>query len=161
MPAVWRLTKTRYVSSAWDGEAARRLGGRWNSVGTAVVYTSATLALALVETLVHLPSDVLPAFTAIPVEFDEFDDAMVTSLAGKDLPDDWRVTAPPSSTMAIGDRWVESGRSLALKVPSVVVPTEFNYVLNPAHADFGRLRVGTPAPFPFDERLLRDAPKGD
>jgi len=126
-----------------------------------VVYTSATLALALVETLVHLPSDVLPAFTAIPVEFDEFDDAMVTSLAGKDLPDDWRVTAPPSSTMAIGDRWVESGRSLALKVPSVVVPTEFNYVLNPAHADFGRLRVGTPAPFPFDERLLRDAPKGD
>lgn len=154
MLTAWRLTKTRYVRSAWDGEAARRLGGRWNNAGTAVVYTSATLALALVETLVHLPSDVLPAFTAIPCGFDA---AMVTTIAEEELPDDWRVTPPPSSTMAIGDEWVRSGRSLALKVPSVVVPTEYNYLLNPAHVDFARVRIGAPSPFPFDERLLRKA----
>lgn len=157
MPTAWRLIKTRYVRSAWDGEAARRLGGRWNNVGTAVVYTSATLALALVETLVHLPSDLLPAFTAIPVTFDA---AMVTPLAEGDLPDDWRVTPAPSSTMAIGDDWVRRGRSVALKVPSVVVPTEYNYVLNPAHVDFARVRIGDPAPFPFDERLLRNVRSG-
>ena len=150
MPTAWRLIKTRYVDSAWDGEAARRAGGRWNSPGTAVVYTSATLALALVEVLVHLRSDVLPTFTAIPVEFEA---SMVAALTRPELPRDWKATPPPSSTMVLGDRWVESGRSVALKVPSVVVPTEHNYVLNPAHTDFRRLRIGTPTAFPFDERL--------
>jgi RES domain-containing protein len=75
MPSAWRLTKTRYLATAWDGEGARTSGGRWTSVGTAVVYTSATLSLALVETLVHVPSGVLPAYTAVPIEFD---DSLVT-----------------------------------------------------------------------------------
>ncbi len=50
MPSAWRLTKTRFLPTAWDGEGARRSGGRWNSTGTAVVYASSTLSLALVET---------------------------------------------------------------------------------------------------------------
>jgi RES domain-containing protein len=147
---AWRLTKTRYLAAAWDGEGARRAGGRWNSVGTAVVYTSATLSLALAETLVHLPGGVLPAYTAIPVRFEE---ALVSVLEEKDVPADWTKSPPPASTQAIGDAWVSSKRTAVLRVPSVVVPVEFNYLLNPAHPDFRRAAIGAPVPFPFDPRL--------
>ncbi len=150
MPSAWRLTKARYLSTAWDGEGARRSGGRWNSAGTAVVYTSATLSLALVETLVHLPSGVLPAFAAVRVQID---DSLITALEDSVLPRDWRNDPAPASTRSIGDAWVLSGTSAALRVPSVVVPMEFNYVLNPRHPDFARVVVGTPLPFPFDPRL--------
>lgn len=150
MPTAWRLTKTKHLATAWDGEGAKRSGGRWNSVGTPVVYTSGSLSLALVETLVHITSDVLPAYTAVPVEFDE---SLVTALEAKDLPLNWRESPAPSSTQELGDAWVMAGRSLALRVPSVVVPVEFNYVLNPKHTDFAGVRIGAPMTFPFDPRL--------
>ncbi len=114
------------------------------------MYTSATLSLALVETLVHLPSGVLPAFVAVPLEID---DALVTLLEDKDLPVDWRSDPAPLSTRVVGDAWVRAGTSAALRVPSVVVPTEFSYVLNPGHPGFARVVIGTPMPFPFDPRL--------
>lgn len=152
MPSAWRLTKTKYLASAWDGKGARQAGGRWNSVGTAAVYTSSTLSLALAETLVHLSAGVLPAYTAIPIEFD---DALVSILEPDDVPKNWNVDPPPASTQAIGDAWVSAGRSAVLRVPSVVVPVEFNYVLNPKHPDFPSARVGAPWPFPFDPRLFK------
>ena len=150
MPTAWRLTKTKHLATAWDGEGAKRAGGRWNSVGTAVVYASANLSLALVEILVHITSDALPAYTAVPVEFDE---SLVTALAAKELPPNWKESPAPSSTQALGDAWVMAGRSVALRVPSVVVPVESNYLLNPKHIDFARVRIGSPMPFPFDPRL--------
>ena len=150
MPSAWRLTKTRYLATAWDGEGARTSGGRWTSVGTAVVYTSATLSLALVETLVHVPSGVLPAYTAVPIEFD---DSLVAVVDTADLPPNWKDQPAPPETRAIGDSWVGSSKSALLRVPSVVVPSEFNYVVNPRHPDFGRIRIGAPMPFPFDPRL--------
>jgi RES domain-containing protein len=149
---AWRLTKTRYLESAWDGEGARQKGGRWNSVGTPVVYVSATLSLALTEQLVHVDAGILPAFMAIPVEFDE---SLVSVLEPKDLPSDWQSHPPPRSTQAIGDKWVSSAESAMLRVPSVVVPVESNYVVNPGHSDFRRLRIGKPVGFPLDSRLLR------
>jgi RES domain-containing protein len=155
VPRAWRLTKTRYLATAWDGEGARRAGGRWNSVGTAVVCASGTLSLALVETLVHLPSGILPAYSAQPVEFDN---SLLSVLEDADLPSDWRDDPPPVSTRAIGDSWTVAGRSVVLRVPSVVVPTEFSYVFNPRHADFTRVRIGAPLVFPFDSRLAR--PRG-
>ena len=150
MPTAWRLTKTRFLAAAWDGEGARRNGGRWNSVGSAVVYTAATLSLALVETLVHLPSGILPAYSAQPADFDE---SLMVILEDEGLPADWRMDPLPASTRAIGDEWVHAGTSAVLRVPSVVVPIEFNYILNPKHADFAQVTIGTPMPFPFDPRL--------
>jgi len=150
MLSAWRLTKTKLIAGAWDGEGARKSGGRWNSVGIAVVYTSGTLSLALVEVLVHLPSGILPAYSAVRVDFD---DSMVTAVGPRDLPANWRDYPPPPDTKAIGDLWVAQGSSLVLRVPSVIVPTEFNYVLNPAHPAFADLTIGEPMPFPFDPRL--------
>ncbi|HWW94325.1 MAG TPA: RES family NAD+ phosphorylase [Vicinamibacteria bacterium] len=150
MLGAWRLTKTKYLSTAWDGEGAKRSGGRWNNSGTTVVYTSATLSLALVEILVHVTSGLLAAYTAVPIELEE---SLVTTLEDKDLPANWKDDPPPAATRAIGDDWVLAGKSAALRVPSVVVPVEFNYLLNPRHSDFGRVSVGVAMPFPFDPRL--------
>ena len=143
MPTAWRLAKTRYLATAWDGEGARRTGGRWNSVGTAVVYASGTLSLALVETLVHLPSGILPAYSA---QRAYFDDSLMAILEDANLPPDWRRDPAPASSRAIGDAWAAAGRSAVLKVPSVVVPMEFNYLLNPRHRDFTRVTIGLPVP---------------
>ena len=156
MLVAWRLSKSKYLSSAWDGEGARKSGGRWNSVGVPVVYTSATLSLTLVETLVHLPVGVLPAFSAIPIRFDE---SLVVALPPDDLPPNWKDHPPPPETQAIGDRWVSDAKSPVLRVPSVVVPHEFNYVLNPVHPDFGRISIGAAIPFPFDPRIPLPEPK--
>jgi RES domain-containing protein len=152
LTAAWRLVKTRFLAGAWDGEGARAAGGRWNSVGVPVVYVSSTLSLALVEVLVHLPAGLLAAYAAVPVSFD---DTQADALPDADLPADWREVPPPRSTRAIGDRFVAGGRALALRVPSVVVPSESNYVLNPAHPAFASLVIGAPVAFPFDPRLVR------
>jgi len=150
MLSAWRLTKTKLLSGAWDGQGARRSGGRWTSVGIAVVYTSGTLSLALVEVLVHLPSGILPAYSAVRVDLDE---SMVAAVEPTGLPANWRDYPPPAETKAIGDRWIAEGSSLVLKVPSVIVPSEFNYILNPSHPAFADVSIGDPMPFPFDPRL--------
>ena len=151
MPSAWRLIKTKYLSTAWDGAGARKAGGRWNAPGVAVVYTSGSLSLALVEVLVHLPADILPAYSAARVEFD---DSLLTILVPAHLPKGWKDSPPPPATQAIGAAWVAAADSAVLRVPSVVVPGEFNFLLNPAHPDFARIRIGAPTAFPFDPRLL-------
>jgi RES domain-containing protein len=153
MPSAWRLLKTKLVAGAWDGEGARIFGGRWNSPGVRIVYTSQSLSLALVEVLVHLQeSAVLIAYSSIRVEFDE---TLMTDVDPADLPPNWREFPAPPETRAIGDAWVADARSVVLRVPSAVVPVEFNYLVNPQHSDFGLLRVGPMMQFPFDPRLHR------
>ena len=151
MLSAWRLTKTKHLASAWDGQGPKRFGGRWNSVGVPVVYTSGTISLALVEVLVHLTSRALPSYSAILVEFEE---SLVYAVGAKELPQKWRDHPAPAGTRAVGDQWVADGRSAVLRVPSVVVPNEYKYVLNPNHPDFRQIRIGTPIAFPFDPRLL-------
>lgn len=148
MPTCWRLTKTRHLSSAWTG--ARRVGGRWNSPGIPVVYASEALSLALVEVLVHLPPGLLPSYSAIPARYEA---GLTLTLSLEALADDWRSSPPPTSTQAVGDAWARERRSAILRVPSVVIPQEWNLVINPAHPDFPRLEIDAPLPFPFDPRL--------
>ncbi len=152
MPSAWRIVKTKHLANAWDGEAAALFGGRWNSPNQRAVYAFATLSLALVEILVHLPGGLLPAFSAIPVEFDE---TMLTRLALEEVPDNFQADPPPGETMAIGDAWLRSASSAVLGVPSAVVPIERNYLFNPRHADFAMVRIGAAEAFPFDGRLAR------
>jgi RES domain-containing protein len=152
MPSSWRLTKTKHLSTAWDGEGAKKAGGRWNSPGVAVIYTSGSLSLALVEILMHLTGEILPAYSAVRVEFEE---SLIRIVAPAALPANWRDSPPPPETQAIGDRWVADLTSVVLQVPSVVVPDELNYVLNPSHPDFRRVTIGPPSAFPFDARLRR------
>ncbi len=151
MPRAWRLTKTKYLASAWDGEGARKSGGRWNSPGVAVVYVSQNLSLALLEVLVHLSeSSIFPAYSTIPVDFDE---DLVTDLELTNLPATWRDNPAPPEVRAFGDEWVAAATNPILRVPSTLVPREFNYLLNPAHPDSHLIRIGEAQSFPFDPRL--------
>jgi RES domain-containing protein len=151
MPEAWRIVKEKHAGTAFTGEGAAKTGGRWNSRGVAVVYTSGTKALAALENLVHLNPPVLFSYGAIRIEFEEKFVARVT-LA--DLPPDWRVEPPPVSTKRFGDAWVRAGTSAILALPSVIISGELNFLLNPAHADFNRIVRGTPEAFAFDPRLL-------
>jgi RES domain-containing protein len=72
----------------------------------------------------------------------------------KRVPDDWRAVPAPASTRAFGDAWIASGNSVVMRVPSVVTPGEFNYLINLRHLDFNRLKIGSPELFSFDRRLL-------
>ena len=151
MTRAWRIVREDHRSAAFDGEGAWLFGGRWNSRGTRIVYTSITLSLAALETLVHLNPPVAFKYVAIPIEFDE---AIVETVAAMDLPADWNEEPPPPSTAEIGDRWVRESRSAVLKLPSVIISAELNYLLNPGHSDFKRIRIGKPMPFSFDPRLI-------
>lgn len=148
---AWRLVKKKHAATAFDGEGARLFDGRWNSAGTRLVYTSGTLSLAALENLVHLNPPVSFQLVSIPIEFDT---ALVEKITLAALPPDWLEEPPPPSTAGIGDRWVKQARSAVLQLPSVIIPAESNYLLNPAHPDFKKIRIGKPAPFSFDPRLL-------
>jgi RES domain-containing protein len=151
MRRAWRIVKERRAATAFDGEGAWLFGGRWNSRGTRVVYTSATLSLAALESLVHLNPPVAFRYMAIPVEFEE---ALVEAINLDSLPAEWTEEPPPPSTMGIGDLWVRESRSAVLELPSVIIQAEPNYLLNPAHPDFKKIALGKPVPFSFDPRLL-------
>jgi RES domain-containing protein len=149
MRQAWRIVKEKHAATAFNGDGARLNGGRWNSVGTSVVYTSGSMALAALESLVHLNPRVTFKFVAI---FIEFDDALMEEVAA--LPADWREEPPPLATKEIGDLWVQCARSAVLKLPSVIIPSEPNYLLNPAHPDFKKIVIGRFDPFSFDPRLI-------
>jgi RES domain-containing protein len=151
MRRAWRIVKERHAADAFDGEGARLHGGRWNSRGTRLVYASATLSLAALENLVHLVPPISFRFVAFRVEFSE---SLVESVPVPGLPVDWTEEPPSRSTQGIGDRWVREARSAVLEVPSVLIPGESNYLINPAHPEFGRLKIGTAEPFAFNPRLL-------
>lgn len=152
MPVAWRLVRESHAEAAFTGEGAAKYGGRWNSRGRHVVYASASLSLAALETLVHLVHPVTIRYAAFRVEFDE---ALLEQFPPGRLPSDWDAYPPGPASMAVGDEWLREARSAVLAVPSVIVAHERNYLLNPAHADFGKIAVARPEPFAFDPRLLR------
>jgi len=149
MRQAWRIVKEKHAATAFSGEGARLYGGRWNSVGTSVVYTSGSKALAALESLVHLNPPVIFRYVAIPIAFA---DALVEKAAG--LPADWTEEPPPPATKDIGDLWVKEARSAVLELPSVIIPGEPNFLLNPTHPDFKKIVIGKSEPFSFDPRLL-------
>jgi RES domain-containing protein len=150
---VWRLTKTRYASSAFDGEGPRLYGGRWNSRGTRMTYASNNSALAVLEVLVHMTgSGAFPGYSLVTASLD---DGLVEDLETSSLPRDWTVSPVPPEVQGVGDAWIRSGRSLALRVPSVLVSDSHNILINPAHPSVARLTVDSVEPFQFDPRLLR------
>jgi RES domain-containing protein len=151
MPRVWRIVKHRHAENAFDGEGARRNGGRWNGKGVPMVYCAESASLAVLEMLVHVgAASLLPAYSLATAEVA---DELIDRLGEDELPPAWRCSPPPSELQLLGDEWVASGRSAALAVPSVVVPWETNYLLNPAHPQFDAIRLETPRRFDLDERL--------
>lgn len=149
----YRIFERKHAATALSGEGARLYGGRWNSPGTSIVYASTSFALALLEMLVNARIVFAPPNTAY-VSIDVPDDAPVETLDAAGLPVDWFEYPAPVDCQNIGDAWVLGGASLGLLVPSAVARIEYNLLVNPAHADFRRLRVSDIANAPVDARLL-------
>lgn len=147
---VWRLCLRQHATP--DGEGARLFGGRWNPPGTAVVYASATLSLATLEYLVNLDSDLLPEHL-VALSADIPSDLEIQPVTIADLPANWQEYPGPDTLCAIGVAWAAIRHTAILSVPSVVIPEERNYLLNPAHPQFAHIRWSEPAPFRFDPRL--------
>lgn len=150
MRTVWRLCAARHARTALSGEGARLFGGRWSDKGVPLVYASSTLALAVVEILVHV--DEVPAdFVAIRVDIPE--EVEIERLSSRRLPRDWRVHPAPARLQRIGTEWARGRRALALEVPSAVIPQEHNVLINPLHPHRDLLVVHKPLRFAFDRRL--------
>lgn len=151
---TWRITPARYQDAAFNGEGAKEYGGRFNRVGTPMVYTSESLALATLELLTKINSRSRAAGrVCLPVRFDE---AQVLVRDEDDLPEGWDARPYGPASQKIGDAWVCSQASLVLRVPSIVVPREYNYLINPRHPDASDLEIGKPELLDLDPRILSD-----
>ena len=152
---AFRLCRSSYP--AYDGEGARRVGGRWNSKGVRVLYMSENRSLAVLEVLVHLSGTLPDKYLLGAADIPE--DVAIERIADKDLPEGWSALSPREqvATRLLGDAWVAQQRSAVLSVPSVILG-ERNYVLNPAHSDFARIEFAQPETFRFDLRLISREP---
>lgn len=149
---VFRLSKAEF-SKDLSGAGAQKSGGRWNSKGVAILYTSQSRALCTTEIAVHTPLGNLPTnYQIITIEIN--DDVLVEELKVENLPQNWRTFPHSFSTQEIGDNFVKSANSLVLKVPSVVVAGEYNFLINPNHTDFKEIKIVSIDGFNFDERLF-------
>jgi RES domain-containing protein len=151
---VYRVFRRKHAATAFSGEGARRYGGRWNSVGRAVVYTSTTFSLALLELMVNTSSARIPPdMVYVPVDIP--DDVLPEVLQIGQLPKNWFDFPAPPECHAAGDSWLQRGATVALVVPSAVARIERNVLLNPAHPDFAHLIVGNVEAVAIDNRLKR------
>jgi RES domain-containing protein len=152
---VWRIVQRRLASHAFSGDGARRYGGRWNSPGIAVVYTAQSQSLAALEILVHIDSgELLQNYNAIPITVDE---SLIMRTDASTLPRNWRAYPSTKATRLLGDTWLIEEKTAVLQVPSAVIPTESNFLLNPGHRDFCKLTAGKSIAFKFDSRLARNS----
>ncbi|MEX0720738.1 MAG: RES family NAD+ phosphorylase [Balneolaceae bacterium] len=148
---LFRITRKKYAGDL-SGEGARIYGGRWNRKGVSVIYTSGHESLAALEVLTHtsiadIPKDLEMLVLFVP------DDIRCEEVSAEDLPENWRVYPAPQHLAEIGIKWALYKNSLLLKVPSVIIPTEFNYLINPIHPDFSKVSIKEIRAFSFDDRL--------
>ncbi|MEO6035953.1 MAG: RES domain-containing protein [Verrucomicrobiota bacterium] len=151
MASGWRIVPENRARDAFVGEGARLFGGRWNSPGVAIVYGSQHKSLAALELLVHFNPITPNRFKVFQFQIP---DSLIESVSMRNLPVDWRQEPPPPAVQQFGNAWAKGLRSAVLAIPSIIVPEEMNYLLNPAHSDFKKITLGKPEAFFFDTRLL-------
>lgn len=153
MTRVYRILRKPFAKTPFDGEGAYRYGGRWSSPGTRIAYTAEHLSLAMVEYFVHIeggdpPKDLVVAAADVP------DSVSRTVLTPRDLPAHWRQVPAPPALAAIGDSFAASRKSAILIAPSALVPTESNWLINPLHPDFAKIKLRPLEPFHYDARFF-------
>jgi RES domain-containing protein len=149
---VYRLSKTKFAGDL-SGKGAEISGGRWNSKGVAMVYTSESRALATTEIAVH------SSLANIPLDYNiiniEIPDNLIFEPNVSDLPADWSDIPPRLPSQQFGDRFILENKYLVMKIPSAVVQGDFNYIINPKHKDINLLKIISISPFSLDKRLFK------
>ena len=151
---VYRIEREKYLKTALTGiGASMSKGYRWNSFNTKLVYTAESRALATLEVSVHLDlSEDLPT-DRYYVEIEIPDELTIQEVKIEDLPEDWDSKPPSIITQTIGDDFVFQHESAVLKVPSSIVPFEYNYLINPNHPDSKKIKVIGKTSMNFDQRF--------
>jgi RES domain-containing protein len=154
---LYRIAKRRYALDR-SGKGARGVGGRWNSPGFPVIYVAESTALSALEYLVHVRHMNLVPENLVIVTV-EIPDTSILTLPLEQLPQDWMRSPYGQDARNFGDTWIEGKRSLAMRVPSVILPLGhgWNFLLNPLHADFGSVTISEDCPFAIDSRLYPQA----
>ena len=152
MRTGWRIVPAEKAATAFNGEGARLFGGRWNPEGIPMVYASEHQSLAALEVRVHIDKTSLrKRYKSISFHFDE---KLMKVLPIGELPENWREEPPPRFLQSLGADWIKECRSVVLAVPSVIIPAERNYLLNPRHPNFRKIKIGPAVDFAFDQRLF-------
>ncbi len=148
---LYRVTRQPYVNDL-SGTGAAAYGGRWNEVGYAALYVASSRSLAILETMVHLrlpqpPTDYRVMVLYVP------DHVPLLSIVDRQLPDDWKVNE--AYTQQVGSQWLAANDYLLLRVPSVIVKAEYNYLLNPSQKFFSEVQLLAVEPIEFDPRFFQ------
>jgi RES domain-containing protein len=151
MRTVWRLVTGRFAQTAFTGEGARLYGGRWNRKGVPMVYTAGSQSLAMLEMLVQ-DEPLRARYVMIPATLPT--NLKIERIDPEHLPANWRDNAARQALQEIGNQWARRRSSAVLAVPSIVIPAETNYLLNPLHPAFARIAPGEAQAFITDLRLL-------
>ncbi len=154
MKRVYRILREPYSTHPFDGEGSYRFGARWSSPGIRLAYAAEHVSLAMLEYLVHIDPD-YPPRDLVLVQADIPDNLPRLSVGPKQLPANWRQSPAPAALTAIGDEFVLKGRAAALTVPSVLAPSELNWLINPGHPAFAKIRVHPPKAFEYDLRFFQ------
>ena len=150
---AYRLSRKKH-SSKLSGKGAAKSGNRWNSKGTEIVYCAESRALAMAEIAVHLTVATLPA-DYMMLEINIPETISIELLEESDLPNEWNIFPHSLFTQKIGDNFIDSKKVCVLKVPSAVVKGDFNYLINPYHSDFKKIKITNADNFPFDKRMFK------
>lgn len=154
--SVWRIATDTpdYTADDLSGAGAKATGGRWNRAGIAMLYTSQSVALACLETFVHLRGNTLP-FNRYLVRLDIPDAvwSQAERLDGTTAPVGWDALPTGKVSLDYGDTWAIGRRSALLAVPSVVVPEESNLLINPLHADAAGITAVKLRRWQYDSRM--------
>ena len=153
MTSVYRILRRRYSKKPLDGEGSYLFGGRWSSVGTRLAYTAEHLSLAILEYFVHIDPDDPPK-DLVRVRADVPDSVSRYSLIPERIPRDWRKTPGSPELVEIGDKFARDSRAAILIVPSVLAPSDSNWLINPLHPDSSRIRAHPAEPFEYDRRFF-------
>ncbi len=149
---VYRLSRGKYHLDL-SGKGAELYGGRWNSKGVAMLYTSQSRALAFAEVAIHVPVGIVPKDYFL-ISIKTSDTASILKLAEKEMPADWRSNPHSNSTQKIGDQFIIESKYLIFQVPSAIVPGDFNFLINPNHSLIKEVTIKDVEPFEFDSRYV-------
>ena len=151
----WRIAKKKYKNSAFDGEGSKRKGGRWTPKGLPAIYTAQTESLAALEQFVQLGDEGQNIkFLCFRVDIPK--ELKISEIDVNSLPADWRETPAPDSLKKYGAEWLAQAETAVLKVPSALISSEFNFILNPRHPDFQKIIIGAPEEFCYDPRMWKE-----
>jgi len=146
---VYRITGHKYAKDL-TGIGAAQFGGRWNKKGTPVLYTGESKEIALLETIVHTPPMLAPNLDILTIEIP---DDSITQITIKELPKNWIDYPAPTILSELAEKWIKKGATIALKVPSCIIHSAHNYILNTRHPDFNNIKIIEHRNFHFDSRL--------